>query len=145
MKISPEFKIELKKVYNRYYHRRWSKNNKEKTRINNKKYRSKIENKDKKKINDKKYIKTPNGKKRKTLSSWKRIGLIEHNEELDKIYEIYITQLYCNSCNIKLSRNGKRCKTDVCMDHCHNTNKFRQIICRSCNSNDNWKKYVSFC
>tara|TARA_R110000787_G_scaffold81040_3_gene175965 strand:- start:845 stop:1333 length:489 start_codon:yes stop_codon:yes gene_type:complete len=162
MIISPEFKIELKKVYKRYYYRWWCKNNKdklkehqkeyrskpeykEKSRINCKKYRSKPENKEKQKEYRKEYNKTPNGKKIKTLSDWKSSGLIETKEEIDKIYEIYLIQIYCEACNIKLTRTGKNCKTDTCMDHCHITNRFRQIICRSCNIHDKWKKYISFC
>tara|TARA_R110002072_G_scaffold186409_1_gene343281 strand:- start:53 stop:619 length:567 start_codon:yes stop_codon:yes gene_type:complete len=89
---------------------------------------------------NKKYKQTPHGKKVATLWNWKIYGLIETPEELDRIYELYITQESCSSCDVKLTRDGV-CSTQATMDHCHNTNRFRQVCCRACNIMDNWNKH----
>jgi hypothetical protein len=91
----------------------------------------------------KKYNKLQMVKKFKYISSWKHSGLHETQEELDRIYELYLNQELCNACDCVLTRNGDRCSTQASMDHDHDTNRFRHIICRSCNTMDNWKKY--FC
>jgi hypothetical protein len=89
----------------------------------------------------KKYKQTSAGKKVNTLSQWKKYGLQETKEELDIIYELYLTQELCYSCDCILTSDGTNCPTQACMDHCHITHKFRQICCRSCNTNDSWMKY----
>ena len=88
------------------------------------------------------YKQTPIGKKVNTISKWKTRGLEETEEELDRIYELYLTQELCNACDCILTRDGM-CATDPTMDHSHETHRFRHIICRECNSNDKWMKY--FC
>ena len=123
------------------YMRKYREDNKEKIRETNKKYRE--ENKEKKNEYKKIYCQTPNGKKKMTLTSWKYIGLKESSEDIDRIYELYLRQELCNACDIKLTRNGGRCSTQACMDHDHDTHRFRHIICRGCNTKDSWMKY--FC
>jgi hypothetical protein len=91
---------------------------------------------------DKEYKQTPNGKKNTCISSWKLYGLQESPENIERIYELYLNQEYCNACDIKLTRTGVK-STQACMDHDHNTNRFRHIICRTCNTHDNWQKH--FC
>ena len=78
-----------------------------------------------------------------TLCQWNQRGLQESPEDLDRIYELYLHQECCNACDCVLTRDGDNSSTQACMDHCHITHKFRHIICRSCNTHDNWKKY--FC
>ena len=92
---------------------------------------------------NKEYNQTENGKKSHTIGKWKSRGLIASNEELNRIYNLYLTQVDCNACDIKLTRNGANSATDATMDHDHITNKFRHIICRSCNCQDKWLDY--FC
>ena len=115
--------------------------NKEKIAEKSKKFRE--NNPEKQKEYSKNYRETPNGKKVNTLGQWKYLGLKETKEELDRIYELYLNQTLCNACDCVLTRDGDRSSTDASMDHDHTTNRFRHIICRSCNTHDNWKKY--FC
>jgi hypothetical protein len=119
--------------------RKYRENNPEKIKEKDRKYYE--TNKEKVKECHKEYSQSPTGKKVSTLSDWKRRELQESPEELDRIYEIWLTQELCYSCECKLTRTGKCISTDACMDHCHTTNRFRQICCNSCNSMDNWKKY----
>lgn len=121
--------------------RKWKEANPEKKREQQRKYRE--ENREKEKERVKKYNQTSAGKKSHTISSWVQRGLQESDEDLDRIYELRETQELCNACDCVLTRNGDRCSTDATMDHDHDTHRFRHIICRSCNTQDNWKKY--FC
>ena len=93
---------------------------------------------------NRKYYQTAAGKKSKTISSWVNdLGLQESDEDLDRIYDLWLHQEICNACDIKLTRTGKCISTDATMDHDHETGRFRHIICLACNNKDSWKKY--FC
>ena len=64
-----------------------------------------------------------------TSSTWKLSGLTWTTEdEIEGIYTLYLGSTHCETCN-KGYKNSK----DKCMDHDHDTNKFRNILCRSCN------------
>jgi membrane-associated HD superfamily phosphohydrolase len=139
--LSDEERKERKKLQRINRQKKYYKKNTEKITDRLKKYYKK--NTEKIIDRNKKYQQTPNGKKVHTLANWKKNGLHEPQENLDRIYELYLNQELCNACDCVLTRNGDRCSTDVTMDHDHDTNKFRHIICRACNCNDNWKKY--FC
>ena len=90
-----------------------------------------------------KYYKTPAGKKTKTMSSWvNHLGLQETKENLDRIYIMWLNQKLCNACDCVMTR-GSICSTQAQMDHCHDTHRFRHIICHACNTRDSWKKH--FC
>ena len=102
------------------------------------------ENKEELKEYKREYNQTPAGKKVNRISVWtNKLGLQESKEDLDRIYELYLHQELCNACDCVLTRSGKLISTDASMDHDHDTHRFRHIICRKCNTNDNWKKY--FC
>tara|TARA_R110000787_G_scaffold20110_1_gene59780 strand:+ start:230 stop:784 length:555 start_codon:yes stop_codon:yes gene_type:complete len=147
--LSPDEKIERKRLQHvkavRKFRERNPENgrkhyeaNKEKEKERCKKYRE--EHTEKVKERHRKYSQTPAGKKFGTIAKWKYSGLQESKEELDRIYELYLHQELCYSCDVVLTRNGV-CATDPCMDHSHVTNRFRQIACRSCNTMDSWMKY----
>ena len=131
--LTPEQKV----LRQRYQKRQIYKNNKEEILTKQKEYNKN----NKERI--KEYRETPNCKKSQTLSSWKERGMIETKEEFNRIYNLWLNQELCNACDILLTRTGNSCSTDACMDHCHTTHRFRHIICRSCNSHDNWMEY--FC
>tara|TARA_R110000851_G_scaffold87913_1_gene191659 strand:- start:157 stop:711 length:555 start_codon:yes stop_codon:yes gene_type:complete len=121
------------------YNKRYYQENTEKIIETSKKYRE--NHPEKVKERKRKYSQTPNGKKVLTLMSWKLHGLEETKEDLEWIYELWQTQEFCYSCNVKLTRDGDNSQDQACMDHDHTTHKFRQICCRSCNTQDRWMKY----
>jgi len=95
---------EYRKVYN--------KNNKEKLKEYNKEYKK----------DNPKYVKNH------TLYDWKKRGLI--CEDYDKLYDYYLSVEECENCGIELNSGTG---TKKCMDHCHNTGLFRNILCNTCN------------
>ena len=119
--------------------RKYREENSDKEKTRHKKYRE--ENPEKNKEINRNYQQSPAGKKQSTLSNWRRRGLQETPEEMDRLYELRQTQELCSSCDVKLTRTGKYNSTYVTMDHCHFTKRFRQICCKNCNHFDSWKKY----
>jgi len=81
------------------------------------------------------YEQTPQGKFLNIISNWKRppkngYGLIcENREEIEGIYGLYISSERCEECNCLYTEDNKKC-----MDHCHESGKFRYILCHSCNT-----------
>jgi hypothetical protein len=134
-------KKERKRLQKIKSNKKYREENPEKLKEANKKYRE--ENPEKVKEYYEKYQQSPNGKKVNTLGNWTNRGLEESKEDLDRIYELYLTQELCNACDIQLTRNGDNSSTQACMDHDHITNRFRHIICKSCNTQDKWMQY--FC
>ena len=65
--------------------------------------------------------------KSELLWQWKHQGLIG---DYESIYNIYINTSHCNKCGVLLKGKGNDKK---CMDHCHTTGKFRNILCSRCN------------
>tara|TARA_R110000772_G_C12949904_1_gene402021 strand:+ start:55 stop:483 length:429 start_codon:yes stop_codon:yes gene_type:complete len=82
----------------------------------------------------KQYIETPAGKKTGTMSSWRKNGVINVNDEM---YERYIATTHCECCSKKFSSSRDRC-----LDHDHETGDFRWVICRACNNHDSWKNKI---
>ena len=76
----------------------------------------------------KQYKKTYKGLKVDRLSCWRQRGLI--TEDIDKIYERYLSTKECDNCGIELDEDNN---TRKCMDHCHKTGEFRNILCNLCN------------
>tara|TARA_R110000782_G_scaffold30440_1_gene75828 strand:- start:996 stop:1496 length:501 start_codon:yes stop_codon:yes gene_type:complete len=90
-----------------------------------------LKNKEKNKEHKKQYAKewrqSPEGIKSNLISSWKYYGLKATKEEMDIIYDRYLNSSQCELCNQDYSKYKK------CMDHSHETGKFRNIICHQCN------------
>jgi len=105
----------------------WNKSNPEKRKLICKKYYQK--NKEKIDLYQQEYKKDNLGKRKTdTIYNWKRYGLI--CEDYDKLYNYYLSITECENCGIELnSGTGTR----KCMDHCHDTGKFRNILCNTCN------------
>lgn len=107
-------------------------NNKEHIQACNRLY--KINNKEKIKITSKLWSQTPDGIKSHTISNWVARGLIETDDyTYDSLYETYLYHSNCELCDVELTKDKYHTKTTKCMDHSHETNIFRNIVCHSCN------------
>ena len=141
MPMTEEERKQKKKEYMKDYREKNKQKIQEQRKEYDKGYRE--NNKEKIKEKDKKYQQTPQGKKSNTISVWKYKGLKETDEKIEELYEIYTTIKFCEACDIELTRTGKNSATDINLDHCHQTGKFRLMLCGTCNRHDGWKKY--FC
>ena len=61
------------------------------------------------------------------ISGWKNVGLI--HDDYDMLYDKWFNCKNCEKCGHDFSYWKK------CMDHCHVTGLFRNILCLKCNSN----------
>tara|TARA_R110000822_G_scaffold47106_4_gene125103 strand:- start:1268 stop:1558 length:291 start_codon:yes stop_codon:yes gene_type:complete len=86
-----------------------------------------------KKEYDRLYKQTPNGKKVRCINQWKSRGLIY--DDFDKLYSLYIATTECNVCHKIFTDKNVRC-----LDHCHDTGAYRNVLCNACNVFDNWAK-----
>lgn len=93
-------------------------------------------NKEKILARENQYYKNEDGKKRKTINAWKRMGLVA--DDYEALYDLRKNAEKCWVCEKAFQPDDKRC-----LDHDHETGKFRQILCYSCNVRDNWKNKVS--
>jgi len=137
--VSDIIKSALKKDNKREYMKEyWNKNKEELKVINNE--RRKTYNKGKKALKqdrekrreyEQKYRNSPVGKKRKTINQWKSRGL--NMDSFEEVYDKYLQATHCELCKIEFGKtnNGKQ----KCMDHCHVSGIFRNIVCRNCNMN----------
>ena len=126
------------------YHRQYRLDNKEKLKEYMKQYhldnkeklkeydrQRYLDNKEKIKEKQAEYLKSPKGKKSSRIGMWKHLGLLyDTQNEIDEIYERYLTSKTCEKCDKEYTKKNVKC-----MDHCHNTGKFRNVLCNRCNCN----------
>ena len=111
---------EMRKEYAKLYREK----NKEKMREQAKiRYQK---NKEQLKINTQKYQQSDKGKKQSRISNWKKRGVIGDYEIM---YERYLNNEKCENCNCEYTEKNWKC-----LDHCHITGDFRNILCNTCNS-----------
>tara|TARA_R110002096_G_scaffold13962_1_gene48937 strand:+ start:1669 stop:1995 length:327 start_codon:yes stop_codon:yes gene_type:complete len=79
----------------------------------------------------KEYRQTPSGKKAMRIHNWKSRGVLHDN--FDELYEKYLNTELCESCSCVLTTDKKNTSTHRCLDHCHETGQFRNVICNGCN------------
>jgi hypothetical protein len=75
----------------------------------------------------KEWRQTEAGRKSTTTTNWRQRGL---KGDVNKIYDLWLSTIYCDLCKIELDTDGGSRK---CMDHCHKTGEFRNIVCNRCN------------
>tara|TARA_R110002072_G_C7525534_1_gene496708 strand:+ start:8 stop:382 length:375 start_codon:yes stop_codon:yes gene_type:complete len=63
------------------------------------------------------------------IGKWRNRGVI--SEDYNKLYEYYLSIEECENCCIELNQDEA---TRKCLDHCHQTGEFRQILCKVCNT-----------
>ena len=79
------------------------------------------------------YLKTSDGLKIRRIRDWRRRGVFDHfNDNFETLYKIYQSTKFCENCNVELNIEGDD-RTRKCLDHCHQSGYFRNILCHCCN------------
>lgn len=104
------------------YMKQYRLKNKEAIKENKKQYREK--NKESIKEYNKNYYKGYKFTKSYYISHWKSIGVVD---DYEFVYDRWSNINNCEKCNVELIGSNK------CLDHCHETGKFRKILCIGCN------------
>tara|TARA_R110000822_G_C15132840_1_gene475290 strand:- start:137 stop:517 length:381 start_codon:yes stop_codon:yes gene_type:complete len=115
------------------YQKKYRKKNKEKRKEYLEKNKDKIkeyyqENKEKLLERQKKYGTTPKGIKSVRICRWKFRGVI--SDDWDMLNQHWELTSHCDECHVFLEGIGTETK---CLDHCHTTGEFRNILCCLCN------------
>jgi len=111
----------------------WKEANKERIKAQRKaRYET---NKDRLTAQRKEYYKTEAGIKNMRMSGWRKYGVNNVNDEL---YDYFMSCDKCEVCGKEFTDTYNKC-----LDHDHDTGDFRYVLCRPCNNNDGWKKYIT--
>ena len=71
--------------------------------------------------------------KKLTINNWTNRGVISDDFEL--LYEKYISTTNCEECDCEFGEFHCPLANWKCLDHCHETGEFRNILCNRCNLN----------
>ena len=80
---------------------------------------------------NRKYYNTVKGRKAYIKRNWKKRGL--NMDTFYYVYPIFLKATHCERCGVEFEDNKGR--NQKCMDHCHSTGMFRNVVCRNCNAN----------
>jgi len=116
--------LEARKQYDKQYREA----NKEKKKEYMKQYKE--QKKEEIAAQMKEYNKTDAGIKSHRISKWKQRDVI--SDDYDKLYEMYMNTKNCQECNVELVE-GIYGSNKKCLDHCHKTGEFRNVLCQTCN------------
>jgi len=94
------------------------------------KYNQKYRQSEKAKEAKQKYNQTEKGKKANRIYAWKQMKVI--CDDWDALYEYYVNCWECENCGVELIE-GNYGNNKKCLDHCHITGLFRNVLCHSCN------------
>ena len=113
------------------YKKQYRLKNKEKLKEQRKKWDSKYETKNKQAINNRiKAYKHKHPEKVQKINFMRRYKMLV-DCDLEVLYKNYCAETHCDLCCMPFSKErGKYLK---CLDHDHETNKFRNFLCVSCN------------
>jgi len=117
-------KAEKKRIYDKKYREK----NEKKIKERKQKYRE--ENAERLNEKQQKYRLTEAGRKCERINAWKKIGVISDN--FDELYEYYFNCWECENCGVELIE-GRYGNNKRCLDHCHKTGEFRNVLCHRCN------------
>jgi len=81
------------------------------------------------------YRQTDEYKKISKISTWRSRGV---NNVTDELYDYFMNCENCEACGKEFTETINKC-----LDHNHETGEFRFVLCRGCNTHDNWKKVIS--
>jgi len=74
------------------------------------------------------YDRSPKVIKIKRIGKWKLRGVI--HTDWNNLYELYLKTDKCDKCKCEFIGTNRKC-----LDHCHTTGAFRNILCHRCNLN----------
>ena len=77
------------------------------------------------------YAKTPTGKKSRVIARWRMRGVVSN--DFDKLYDQYSNTKECENCEQEFGPQGNPANNWKCLDHCHVSGEFRQVLCNMCN------------
>ena len=135
---------EKKKAYDSEYHKEYRDKNKDKIKQSRRKHylenkdklaeyqkEYNVKNKEKVSTRAKEYYQTPAGKKTKRISTWKKRGVM--CDDWDALYQKYLDTHLCELCSCPLTEDTISTSTTRCLDHCHDSGLFRNVLCWGCN------------
>ena len=111
--------------------RRYYQKNRKAVLEHKKQYRA--EHAEERRDHNRKYCKENPEKSKKSfmINNWKQRGLI--HDDYDGLYAEYTSSTHCEECGIPYGKYGDGSGTYRCMDHEHQTGKFRNFLCNRCN------------